>query len=70
MKKTIAYLGGSFLLATAIAFGITIQAASAAVESCQGKCNRNYHACANAATSQGELSQCKKSYQGCISSCK
>jgi hypothetical protein len=69
MKKTLAYLGSSFLLATAVAFGVTFQV-NAAAESCHGKCNRNYNACANTASTQSQLSQCKKSYQGCISSCK
>ena len=70
MKKTLAYLGGSFLLATAVAFGATVQTASAAAQSCNGKCNRNYNACANTARTQSQLAQCHKSYQGCISSCK
>ena len=69
MKKAISYFGGSFVLAAAIAFGVSFQPVNAA-ESCQGKCNRNYNACANTATTQSQLSQCKKSYQGCISSCK
>jgi hypothetical protein len=70
MKKAIAYFGGSFVLATAIAFGVSFQSVGAAAESCQGKCNRAKTACLNTATTQSQQSQCNKSYQGCISSCK
>lgn len=65
MKKGLTFFAGSFVLAAALAFGI-----NGAAQSCKGTCNRNYNACVNAATTQAELSQCKKSYQGCISSCK
>jgi hypothetical protein len=70
MKKAMAYFGGSFVLAAAIAFGASFQPASAAGQSCQGKCQRAKNACVATAKTQAEKSQCNKSYQGCISSCK
>jgi len=70
MKKGIAYFAASFVLATTFAFGLSFQTGAAAVQSCQGTCNSNLNACLNRANTQAEKSKCKKSYQGCISSCK
>jgi hypothetical protein len=70
MKKGLAYFVSSFVLATAFAFGISFQSEANAAQSCQGQCNSAYNACVNRATTTSEKSQCKKSYQGCISSCK
>ncbi|HZI18991.1 MAG TPA: hypothetical protein VEY09_10395 [Pyrinomonadaceae bacterium] len=71
MKKKIAYFAASFALAGAFTFSASFYApTSAAVESCQGRCNRAKNACLNTAQTTGEAAQCNKSYQGCISSCK
>ena len=70
MKRRLAYFASAFALTTAIAFGISFQSSANAAQSCQGQCKRNLTACENTARTQAEKSQCKKSYQGCISSCK
>lgn len=70
MKKRIAYFAASFALATTFAFGLSFQTEANTIQSCQGSCNRNLTACMNKATTQAQESQCKKSFQGCISSCK
>ncbi|HEX9930777.1 MAG TPA: hypothetical protein VGB02_19750 [Pyrinomonadaceae bacterium] len=70
MKRKLAYFASSFALAGAIVFGGSYQSEASSAQSCQGQCKRNQTACEQTATTQGQKSQCKKSYQGCISSCK
>ena len=70
MKRKLAYFASSFALAGAIVFGASYQSEASSAQSCRGQCKRNQTACENTATTQAQKSQCKKSYQGCISSCK
>ncbi|HLL76681.1 MAG TPA: hypothetical protein VK421_15610 [Pyrinomonadaceae bacterium] len=68
MKRKIAYFASSFALAMGIAFSASFYApTNAAVQSCQGKCNRAKQACLNAGNTPPS---CNAAYQGCISSCK
>jgi hypothetical protein len=69
MKKTLAYLSGSFVLAMAIAFGVTIQTASAAGGSCHNKCNHSYEACIHTACTPAQVKFCNKSCDSCHKSC-
>ena len=70
MKRKLTYFAGSFVLATAFAFGVSFQSVNGAAQSCQGQCKRAFNACVNTAQTTSEKAQCNKSYQGCISSCK
>jgi hypothetical protein len=69
MKRKLTYFAGSFVLATAFAFGVSYQPATAA-QSCEGQCKRAFNGCVNSAKTQSERAQCNKSFQGCMSSCK
>ena len=70
MKKTMSYFAGSFVLATALAFGLNFSASAGTAQSCQGQCKRAQNACVATANTTSERAQCNKSFQGCISSCK
>jgi hypothetical protein len=65
MKRKITLLVASLAMASAMVFNVS----SAKPQSCKGQCNRNYNACMATAGSTSEAAQCKKAYQGCISSC-
>jgi len=70
MKRKLAYFASSFALAGAIVFGGSYQSEASSAQSCSGQCKRNQTACEQTAKTQSQLSQCKKAFQGCISSCK
>jgi hypothetical protein len=70
MKRKLTYFAGSFVLATAFAFGVSYEPVKGAAQSCKGRCERSYNGCINSAKTQAQRAKCNKSYQGCISSCK
>jgi len=70
MKKKLVYLVAALVIAFAAIFQMSYSSSATTVQSCMGQCKRAQNACVNAATTQGEVSRCNQSYQGCISSCK
>lgn len=70
MKKRITLVAAVFLMMLALVFVGGLRRTQAGGQSCNGTCKRNLNACLATASTTSQAAQCKKSYQGCISSCK